>query len=108
MIVPGSLAGTDHPTSWYARVKNKKTGKETTLWINGNHLNQEAVAQHLAVYFTNAEPITIERCLVPPGMLKPVPPDLFEYGIRAKIEENIREPSIARPIPLQPIKLQPL
>jgi hypothetical protein len=111
MIVPGSLTGQNHPFSWYALVKDKKTGKQWTLWINGNQLSREGIAEYLAVYFTNAEPITIDRCTEHPiGVLQPVPPQLFEFGIREKMEEILRPPAVAgpRPIPLKPLSRQPL
>lgn len=103
------MPGLDHPYAWYALVKDKKTGKEHTYWINGNHLNREAVAEHLRTHFHGVETLSIYQCAEMPGrILKPVPPSHFEFGIREKLEKLLAPEPAAKPISIQPIKRQPL
>src|SRR5690349_14687397 len=116
MQVPGGLLGFhvpghSHSYSWYARVRDKKTNKEWTYWINGNHLNREAVAEHIRVHLPGVETISVDECHeMPTRILQPVPPSHFEYGIREGVENLLRggdqfvklSPGV-KPIPISPI-----
>lgn len=111
MIVPGSLVGIDHPFAWYAVVEEIATGKEYTIWINGTQLNRESVVDWVATYCKNSKVKTIDRCTeMPTRPLQPLPPSLFEFGIRKKIEAFIQQKNAIgpRPIAIKPIVRQPL
>lgn len=89
MIVPGSILNINHPFSWYAIVKDRQ-GKQWTYWMNGNLLNREVVAAHIAKHYHAVEVITIDQCTGPPQkMLRPIPPSHYEFGIRENLERMI-------------------
>jgi hypothetical protein len=84
MIVPGSpFVNVDHQFSWYAIVREKEGAKKQwTYWFNGSQLNREAVAAHIALYFSKVDVITIDQCTkMPERVLQPVPAHHFQLGV---------------------------
>jgi hypothetical protein len=111
MMVPGSaFPGLDHPFSWYAIVREKKTGKEWTYWMNGTLVTRETVANEIATKYRNVEVVTIDRCTSSPTRpLQPVPASHYEFGYREDAERiDDPSPSIAKPIPIRPISIRPI
>lgn len=111
MIVPGSIFGINHPFSWYANVKDRKTGKEWTYWMNGSQLTRGAVALHIATHYPGVEMISCDQCTGPPTRaIQPVPPTHFQHGVLQAVEDEIAGPreSAIRLIPRKTIERKPL
>lgn len=119
MFVPGSIVPeVEHPFAWWARVRNRKTGKERDYYMNGTQATRETVAQHIASHYRNVEVITIDRCTaMPVRPLVPVPPEDYEFGHREAVERILSgedrppgagpKPLAIRPISLKPIRIKP-
>lgn len=119
MFVPGSIVPEiDHPFSWCARVRNRRTGKERTYWMNGNQVTRETVAEHIARHFRGVEVLWIDRSTSIPGQpLQPIPPEDYEFGHREAVEKILRgedrpnagpKPLAIRPLSLKPLSIKPL
>ena len=108
MIVPGSTIAVNHPFAWYALVRDRKTGRRFTYWMNGSQITRELVAQHIAAHFPGVELLTCDPCTAPPAQpLRPIPPEHYEFGIRVKAEAEmgIRSGAVMR---RQPIARMPI
>jgi len=104
MIVPGSTFGLSHPFAWYARVRDKRTGREFTYWMNGSQITRELVARHITTHFPGVELLTCDPCTAPPTRpLRPVPPEHYEFGIRKLVEAELKGIPARRPIGRTPI-----
>jgi hypothetical protein len=90
MLVPGSTFGLSHPFAWYALVRDKRTGREFTYWMNGSQITRELVAGHIATHFPGVELLKCDPCTAPPTRpLRPVPPEHYEFGIRKRVEAEL-------------------
>ena len=104
MIVPGSTFGLSHPFSWYALVRDKRTGREFTYWMNGSQITRELVARHIATHFPGVDLLSCDACTAPPTRpLRPVPPEHYEFGIRRQVEAELRGAQSGRGIQRSPI-----
>ncbi len=118
MFVPGSpFPEMSHPFAWYALVRERKTGKQFTYWMNGSQMTREVVAEHIARHFHNVEVITIDQCTRQPDRpLMPVPQSHYGFGILELVKKYLREEGdpFARsrqsgePLSLKPLTLKPL
>ncbi len=104
MIVPGSTFGLSHPFAWYARVRDKRTSREFTYWMNGSQITAELIAAHIALHFPGVELLACDPCTAPPTRpLRPVPPEHYEFGIRKLVEAELRGTLKRPPIERTPI-----
>lgn len=107
----------DHAFSWYADVRNKKTGKPRTYYMGGR-VSREDVAEHIAVHYPHVEVLSIAPCISQPTrVLIPVPPEDYEYGHRVACEKMMAEQQelndrnlwyATKPLKLKPLSLKPL
>jgi hypothetical protein len=72
--------------------------------MNGSQITRELVAGHIATHFPGVELLSCDPCTAAPTRpLLPVPPEHYEFGIRDRVEAELKGVGTTRLIQRKPI-----
>lgn len=76
---------------WFCQVRDRKTGKDWTYWVNGPRMTRVELGAHVEKHYPRVAFISCQPALAPPdgARLKHVPPEHFQHGILEKVKAEI-------------------